>query len=659
MQAAGHSIRNGQHYADTLCQRAVKYQGIRIRPCFELMVHSQGTVITAQPLLTFLKNAKVVYGSGDGGESVAYDAAVHAVLSELAATLHLAEHTVVQTDTTLACACDMEVKQLQDLFSSDGIKRFALMDLARALPAEAPGVMDHLPRTGQTIFYRMLRLEFLTIWAHWPITIAQGVLPNIHANSLPERSETKEGKAKERALAANPPLSPDAFSGFGKSKDGSHLELNANVRRATEFLRDTIVPKFAALMMTLALQCNLVKYSSWHAAYHARLTWLVQNLRDDSYAWGLEGELEDSTVAGVATRSQGDEPQGDEPQGDEQAPLQLPWSAVMHAYGINVRLLGLVRHHVLAVNMNPPVTAFLADSMLLEMVARALKIIARERMRTRHQGTSHMQHTASFLNQILHYDVQAGESASVSVWAGVGQHVHDKFGRLVTELPASGLYALCKPHLGALLCYVVEAAPLAVAPRSMSECLKALEQPPSTGGEWCFTFDRVDIPREPALRAKHMTILKYARVRAEVIAMTAMKSKDTRRRKAYELRRQAADALSSNPRHKMMRALKQQLDVMIDQDVTLVHMAARDGNLELLRELAELVGEAFQVQWDLLDANYCTPAMLAFEAKQDSCVDFLVSLGAKTPTEVSVSARASCSLFILRALRHYHPFSPS
>ena len=35
-----------------------------------------------------------------------------------------------------------------------------------------------------------------------------------------------------------------------------------------------------------------------------------------------------------------------------------------------------------------------------------------------------MQHTASLLNQILHYDVQAGEAASVSVWADVLQQVH-------------------------------------------------------------------------------------------------------------------------------------------------------------------------------------------------------------------------------------------
>jgi hypothetical protein len=235
---------------------------------------------------------------------------------------------------------------------------------------------------------------------------------------------------------------------------------------------------------------------------------------------------------------------------------------------------------------------------------------------------------------------------------------HDKFGRL-TELPARDLYALCKPHLGPLLCYVVDAAPLAVTPRSLSECLQALKTPPATAGDCGFTFDRVDIPREPALRAKHMTILKYARVRAEVIAMTAMKSKDTRRRKAYELRRQAADALSSNPRHELMRALKQQLDVMIEQDVTLVHLAALKGDVKLLGELAELEGEEFQVLWDLEDAKHRTAALIAFEAKQDSCVDFLVGRGAKTPTEVSVSARASCSLFTLRALRHDHPFSPS
>ncbi len=271
-----------------------------------------------------------------------------------------------------------------------------------------------------------------------------------------------------------------------------------------------------------------------------------------------------------------------------------------------------------------------------------------------------MQHTASLLNQILYYDVQAGDCASARpMWADVVLQAHDKFGCLVTELPARDLYALCKPHLGALLCSVVDAAPLAVTPRSLNECLKALKTLPSTASDCCFTFDRVDIPREPALRAKHMTILKYARVRAEVIAMTAMPSEDTRRRKAFELRRQAADALSSNPRHKLMRTLKHQLDVMIELDATLVHLAALEGDVKLLGELAQLEGAAFQVLWDLVDSKHRTAALLAFEAKQGACVDFLAKHGAKTPMVVSVSARASCSRFTIRACRHFRLFSPS
>ena len=137
------------------------------------------------------------------------------------------------------------------------------------------------------------------------------------------------------------------------------------------------------------------------------------------------------------------------------------------------------------------------------------------------------------------------------------------------------------------------------------------------------------------MKAKHMTILQFGRFQAEVIAMTALPGKDTRLRKATDLRRQITDALTSNPRHGPMRALSKQVDAMIAQDVTLVHLAAREGDARLLQELASLLSCGVHVQWNLQDATGSTALHHALRSGPDGpipsraqCVAVLVGQGA-------------------------------
>lgn len=259
----------------------------------EVCLDFHGYRVTAQPLLDFAE--EIVYGSGDGGHTVACDAELHDVLLEVGERLHLAEHGVKGSAHRLAIAADIEVKRLKTMHTGpteakDGSSAAAsatqhayLLDLARGFPPSSPFASAHLPVVGQPVFYRMLRPELL---------------------------------AQLRRAGKVAALSPDALSAFGG--DGAEARAhNVEVHKATQYLLSEVIPSCMA-------------------------TLLASGRRD--------GEC-----PGVGE-----------------------WSSRLHAVGINMRHLGLLRHEVCGtIAGTVPKSVEIAESLLAEMVARAVKRLAR------------------------------------------------------------------------------------------------------------------------------------------------------------------------------------------------------------------------------------------------------------------------------------------
>ena len=151
---------------------------------------------------------KLVYGSDDGERTVhSNDTTVNATMRAAGNRLGLTEHGFAEAaeagfpPVPLSSAGDVEVHRGTDT-------RNYLLDLARAFPAESPLDTPHLPRSGQSVFFRLLRPELLQI---------------------------------RRALRL-PPLSPDALAGWG------HVDretFDQRARDATRHLVNDIIPAFA------------------------------------------------------------------------------------------------------------------------------------------------------------------------------------------------------------------------------------------------------------------------------------------------------------------------------------------------------------------------------------------------------------------------------
>ena len=111
-------------------------------------------------------------------------------MRRLAGKLHLASHVV--GGKVLDAAGDLEAHQGTD-------ERIYLLDTARALPPEDPRATPHLPSLGNSIFFRLLRPEFMQILK----------------------------------VRGHPALSPDALSGWSKG-DPDARRHNDNIYSATK-----------------------------------------------------------------------------------------------------------------------------------------------------------------------------------------------------------------------------------------------------------------------------------------------------------------------------------------------------------------------------------------------------------------------------------------
>jgi hypothetical protein len=165
---------------------------------FMCLIDFKGFRLIASSKLPLGPNT-LVYGSADGGRSVhADDPLVNAKMAMLLGSLNLKEHLIARSKTKLYGPGDLEVH-----CGADKVRY--VIDLARLMPPEAPNEELLRAKQARSIFYRLLRPEFV-------------------------RSNDE-------------PLCSDAFSGW--DGDPQRAEHNAAVRRCTDRLYEQVVPAFA------------------------------------------------------------------------------------------------------------------------------------------------------------------------------------------------------------------------------------------------------------------------------------------------------------------------------------------------------------------------------------------------------------------------------
>lgn len=199
---------------------------IRVHVPMMVSVDYLGYRLLCMPILP-IDHSTIIYGSDDGGETIhTKDPYFNRWMQETADALHLAGHRVRGSgERLLYSAGDIEAHRGRD-------GRYYLIDLARWSPPQCPVAVQHIPRISNPMsaFYNLLRPELLQLWKAW-----------------------KTPPSKDSPVPPpTPPLSPDALTGWGDVSDESPeaaaevARLNQDVHRATKFLLEVVVPKFAA-----------------------------------------------------------------------------------------------------------------------------------------------------------------------------------------------------------------------------------------------------------------------------------------------------------------------------------------------------------------------------------------------------------------------------
>jgi Clustered mitochondria/Translation initiation factor eIF3 subunit 135 len=176
-------------------------------PLISLITY-RGFTIVAITMLPVDKST-LRYGSGDGGATVhAVDERLNELMETAADGIGVKRHLVAESRVHIAGPGDIEGHQ-----GLDG--RYYVLDFGRTLPPEAPPVdKDERARDPRSIFYKFLRREFV--------------------------SHTYQSRRGVK-------LCSDAFTSWDTMSDLSVARRHAQeVRAATDYLFETVVPEFAA-----------------------------------------------------------------------------------------------------------------------------------------------------------------------------------------------------------------------------------------------------------------------------------------------------------------------------------------------------------------------------------------------------------------------------
>lgn len=282
MKAAGIEMRNMQ------TAMALSEQSLMMP--LMCVIDYKGHRLIASSIIPINQNT-LVYGSANGGRTVQKsDPKLNEMMKSLGEKLNLQEHRVGTriTGKDLYMPGDIEVHRGLD-------DRYYLLDMARMMPPEAPmrGEDGKIPpETYRRIFYQTLRPELVCRYEK--------------------------------------PLSSDAFSAWAHTDRNKAVHDQA-VQDCTDFLRNTLIPRFSKALETEQLE---------NAGYipATKEEWM-------STEGGCIPALLDHTQI----------------------------SPVVHFYGINVRHLGLIRSHTTSDKYR--------DFLLAQIVARAMKNVMRADMR--------------------------------------------------------------------------------------------------------------------------------------------------------------------------------------------------------------------------------------------------------------------------------------
>eukprot|EP01127_Copromyxa_protea_P021734 TRINITY_DN7561_c0_g1_i2.p1 TRINITY_DN7561_c0_g1~~TRINITY_DN7561_c0_g1_i2.p1 ORF type:complete len:1118 (+),score=152.02 TRINITY_DN7561_c0_g1_i2:2247-5600(+) len=247
------------------------------------LVDFKGFRLSCHSLIQGINDKTLVYGSKDGGQSVyTSDKTLNEIMAVAAAKLNLAEHTVGNPKNgqkRMSFCVDLEGHAVK---TKQG-KKYYLLDLARVMPP------DYLPKVDahSALFFNLFRPEFVINW--------------------------------------HKALSSDAGSTFQTDHDEAKT-LNMEARKASSFLRTTLVKKFAEFLVS--------HFYSIMRRQGLSSTQMPQNI--------------------------------------------LSLLSACHAHGINYRYLGLVRADILRTDDSDTihvtaVTKTLSSYILTELVARACK----------------------------------------------------------------------------------------------------------------------------------------------------------------------------------------------------------------------------------------------------------------------------------------------
>ncbi|GAB5354174.1 hypothetical protein AAMO2058_000096900 [Amorphochlora amoebiformis] len=198
---------------------------IDVQVPWQILYDYRGFRMVAMPYLPIGEsvNSELIHGSDDQGRTIHNrDSKFNEYMRMAAKELNLALHNV--HGTMLYTGGDVEGHRTEKEWKKG--YNYYLLDLARWAPPECPYGTTHLQPDQSSIFYRMLRPEFLM-------------------------REAKGGGL--------PALSSDTFSGWGKYQSKEHSK---NLLKATEHMLTVVVKKVVASIMKEAMLFDFETISS-------------------------------------------------------------------------------------------------------------------------------------------------------------------------------------------------------------------------------------------------------------------------------------------------------------------------------------------------------------------------------------------------------------
>ena len=311
------------------------------------------------------------------------------------------------------------------------------------------------------------------------------------------------------------PLSSDAYTRWGMEAADVH---NARVDEATRALHERYLPALAR---------------KWVVSEKSNVDRL---LADD-----------ESGEGSGAMRSMLSQPATFAP--DEELSVEgvdirfLRLSEELHCHGLNMRHIGLLRHHILTEYGSSEHAADVGLLLLVEAVSRTLKSLLRHRLRACVEKVTSVSTSAEYdcVKCVVDFFnlCTASHNQSTAFWSGeLEAALRLRFGdQCLHSHESSHLFALVTPHLLRVLSYLCMACGVALSPA----CEDSL-----SSGAMQYVFTVVDV--ELRVQSRSMAIIDYAEARvmqaqAAVFAQEA-EAADDRAKQALSNKRTA------NGRHK-------------------------------------------------------------------------------------------------------------